>query len=386
MTVKDEAQLIGRAIDSVRGFVDDVVVVDTGSSDATREIAAACGARVYERPWDGRFGTARNASLELARGEWALVLDGDEAIAPQDAGLIRDLIRDPEAVAYRLPVHNYTRSFDLLTDWHPNRGRYPEEETFSDCPGYSRFFVVRLFRRASGVRYDDAISSHINPVRSLDALGASIGDAPVVIHHFQFRKGGEAFIAEKQRLRLADEQRHLEQCPGDALAHLNVGRTLFALGDDARALWHLDRAVELTEEPSRALLSRAVVRLEIGDPDRAAEDVATALHRLPEYSDAWIVLGIAEHARGDYAAAEVALSTALRLRPWHPLALNSLGVLRLDRGETAAAADCFRQALRSLPDFPAARANLAEALAASGASDGADESLAVQIGEKRDGV
>ena len=383
MTVKNEAQLIERAIDSVRAAVDEIVVVDTGSTDDTREIAARCGARVYEHAWDGRLGPPRNASLRLAHGRWVLVLDGDETIAQRDTAALRELIADPQAVAYWFMVHNYTRSFDLLCDWHPNRGGYPEEEEFSQCPGHSRFPVLRLFRREDSVRYEEGISSHISPVESLRALG-SFRNADVVIHHFQYRKGGEAFIARKQRERLADEQQHLEHRPDDGLAHLNVGRTLFALGDDEPALVHLDRAVELSDDP-RALISRAIARFETGAFDGAAADAADAARYSAQSADAWCILGMAEHARERYAAAAEALRTALVLRPLHPLALNSFGVLLMDRGDVAGAADYFRRALASLPDFPAARANLADVLARAHLHD-ADQSLGVQIGDKCDDV
>ena len=384
MTVKNEAQLIERAIASVRAAVDEIVVVDTGSTDATREIAAGCGARVHQHAWDGRLGPARNASLELARGEWVLVLDGDEAIAPRDAAGLRALTSAREVAGYILPVHNYTRSLDLLCDWHPNRGLYADEEAFSDCPGYSRFHVLRLFRRGPGVRYDEGPSSHISPLRSVAARGA-IRDGDVVIHHFQFRKGGEAFIAGKQRARLADEQRHLAAWPEDALAHLNVGRTLFMLGDDDAARRHLDRAVALSADPTRALLSRAILGFETGAFDGAAADAGAAARQTPQCADAWIVLGMVEHARGRADAAERALREALGDRPLHPLALNSFGVLLMDQGQFAPAVDHFRRALASLPEFPAAQTNLSDALALATSAD-ADQPLGVQVGEKRDDV
>src|SRR6187401_944284 len=98
MMVKDEELLLEQAITSVRHVVDEIVVVDTGSTDRTREIAERCGARLYEHAWDANFGQGRNTYLDHARGEWVLVLDGDEKIAALDAVRIRALTEEAGTV------------------------------------------------------------------------------------------------------------------------------------------------------------------------------------------------------------------------------------------------------------------------------------------------
>lgn len=383
MMVKDEELLLEQAIASVRDIVDEIVVVDTGSTDRTREIAVRCGARLFEHAWDGNFGLGRNAYLDHARGEWVLVLDGDEKVAARDAVRIRALTDNAGAVAYRFLVHNYTRGFDLLCDWHPNDGLYPEEESFSQCPGYSRFRVARLFRRWPAVRYDEGPSAHTNPLRSLRATGGTIGDADIVIHHYQYRKGGEAFVARKQRERLEGERKHLDLHPEDALAYLNAGRTLFSLGDDDLALHHLNRAVELDSEAEQARLSRAIVRYETGDYSGAASDLEAAVAFAPAFADGWTVLGMAYHALERPEAAAAAFAKALALQPSHPMALNSFGVLLMDLGELERAEQKFRQALAILPEHPAARSNL-RALLESGNT--VDESFVAEVADKADEV
>jgi tetratricopeptide (TPR) repeat protein len=378
MIVRDEELLLRQAIESVRAAVDEIVVVDTGSVDRTRDIARECGARLFERPWTGRFDVARNAYLELARGDWVLVLDGDEKIAQRDAGGLRELTRNSGTAGYRFTVHNYTSSLDLLCDWHPNRGAYPEEEAFSQCPGYSRFQVARLFRRAPGIRYDEGYSAHTNPLKSLHATGEAVRDAGVVIHHFQCRKGGERFVAEKQLARLEMERRHLEQAPNDALALLNVGRTLFSLGRDSEALQYLDRAVAVGERDEQTRVSRAIVRYEAGDYGGAIDDLVVALKERADFADAWTVLGMAHHAAERPDDARIALERAVAVHPFHPIALNSLGVVLMDLGDTAGAERSFRAAMAVLPEHPLARENLAVLLGSDAASVGDDdESLGV---------
>src|SRR5262249_6517995 len=89
MIVRDEEPRIEECLRSAAPYVGEMVVVDTGSKDRTREIAAACGARVYEMEWTDSFAAARNASLDLARGQWIYWQDADDVLSPDcGAGLV----------------------------------------------------------------------------------------------------------------------------------------------------------------------------------------------------------------------------------------------------------------------------------------------------------
>ncbi|MFD2880591.1 glycosyltransferase family 2 protein [Paenibacillus rhizoplanae] len=79
---KNEADNLARCLRSVRGAVDEIIIVDTGSTDATCSIARSFGARIIDYPWNGDFAAARNAGLALAQGTWILVLDADEELEP----------------------------------------------------------------------------------------------------------------------------------------------------------------------------------------------------------------------------------------------------------------------------------------------------------------
>ena len=80
MIVRDEEQKLGTCLESVKGFCDELVVVDTGSTDNTIAIAKDAGARVEEIEWPGDFTPARNKALEFVSGDWVLVLDADEQL------------------------------------------------------------------------------------------------------------------------------------------------------------------------------------------------------------------------------------------------------------------------------------------------------------------
>ena len=94
MIVKDEEASIVRALRRISPIASEIVVVDTGSSDRTRELAIALGARVFEHAWDQDFAAARNAALAQAEGDWVLVIDADEVIAATDLPHLLESVRD----------------------------------------------------------------------------------------------------------------------------------------------------------------------------------------------------------------------------------------------------------------------------------------------------
>ncbi|MEW6054238.1 MAG: glycosyltransferase [Nitrospirota bacterium] len=94
MIAKNEQDNIARALMSVKGLADEMIVVDTGSTDRTKDIATALGAKVYDFAWTDSFSDARNFSLSKATGKWILILDADEAISSSDYGRLRELITE----------------------------------------------------------------------------------------------------------------------------------------------------------------------------------------------------------------------------------------------------------------------------------------------------
>ena len=103
---RDAAEALAETLVSIRNVADEIVVLDTGSSDETREVAAALGARVFERPWDESFSAARNACLTYVRGVWVLWLDCGETLGKDEGKLLREFLEqhaDP-ATAYTLRV------------------------------------------------------------------------------------------------------------------------------------------------------------------------------------------------------------------------------------------------------------------------------------------
>lgn len=103
---KNEESNIGRCLSSIRRIANQIIVVDTGSIDKTKTIAASYGAEVYEHVWNNDFSKARNKSLEYARGDWVLFLDADEELAPGASETLIEEMGRPNILGYRLPLEN----------------------------------------------------------------------------------------------------------------------------------------------------------------------------------------------------------------------------------------------------------------------------------------
>ncbi|MDX6308740.1 MAG: hypothetical protein QOI06_1786 [Nocardioidaceae bacterium] len=91
MIVRDEAETLGRILDEASQFCDELVVVDTGSSDGSRSIAVSAGARVLDFEWIDDFSAARQHAFDACRGEWIIWLDADDSITPEVQGRMREV-------------------------------------------------------------------------------------------------------------------------------------------------------------------------------------------------------------------------------------------------------------------------------------------------------
>ena len=119
---RNEEELIGQCLKSAAGFCDELIVVDSYSTDGTVEIGRGLGARVFQRPFDGYI-AQKQFALEQARGEWVFSLDADEQATWELGNEIRAALANPHpAAGYRVRRvlyhlgHYYTRG--LYPDWH----------------------------------------------------------------------------------------------------------------------------------------------------------------------------------------------------------------------------------------------------------------------------
>ena len=141
MILKNEEDWVEKAISSVISLVDEVILVDTGSTDKTLDRAARFNPRIIKAEWTDHFGDARNISLEEANCSWILVLDADECISGTDIALMKKAVSG-KADGFQLIQRNYVHQ-NQVHGWEANNSDYEEGRPY---PGYVDNPLIRLFR------------------------------------------------------------------------------------------------------------------------------------------------------------------------------------------------------------------------------------------------
>jgi glycosyltransferase involved in cell wall biosynthesis/Flp pilus assembly protein TadD len=223
LITRNEERFLGRCLESIRDVATQIVVADTGSNDATRDIAGRYGAEVLSVDWTDDFSAARNAALEQVTGDWVLMLDADEELLPEQQEALQAALRNPKALAYRLPMIDVGR----------------EEEGVS--------YVPRLFRNAPGLFYVGRV--HEQVFSSLEVRRAEWGLENLTGTVRLLHKGYTKEVVrsrDKIARNLKLLQRALEELPGEPNLLMNLGLELVRAG-------YLDEGVEQYSLAFRAL-------------------------------------------------------------------------------------------------------------------------------------
>jgi glycosyltransferase involved in cell wall biosynthesis/Tfp pilus assembly protein PilF/protein-L-isoaspartate O-methyltransferase len=203
LIARNEEKFICPCLESIRGLAQQIVVVDTGSTDGTRSIAERAGAEVYSFEWCDDFSAARNAALERATGDWILFLDADEELLSDQRDNLLKLIADESAIAWRLPMID--------------KGR--EDEGVS--------YVPRLFRNAPGLFYvgrvHEQVFSSVEVRRAEWGLENKFGNA-TLLHHGYTKELVRSRDKIARNLRLL--QVAVEELPGEPNLLMNLGLEL----------------------------------------------------------------------------------------------------------------------------------------------------------------
>lgn len=210
LLTRNEEKILPRALASIAGLADQVVVADTGSTDRTREVAAEQGAQVFRIAWDDDFSAGRNAALDRATGEWVLWLNPDEELFRPSRDFLSDALERYDAFAYGVQVQEL---------------KAPGQDGGPMAAGQ-----LRLFRNRPEVRYVGRL--HPEFVAPLDILGEReqrlVLPSPIVLQR-------HAYLSQlsEDKLRWAARllERELQDRPGGLHYLIEYGRTLLLLND-----------------------------------------------------------------------------------------------------------------------------------------------------------
>jgi glycosyltransferase involved in cell wall biosynthesis len=230
MIARDNERTIGAALEVIRRYVDDIVVVDTGSTDRTPEIASSLGARVFHFEWCDDFSAARNESIRHAIGQWIFWMDTDDTIDRENAGKIREVLSDelPATVlGFLMKVRCPT------TDENGNAGfiEVDQVKLFRNLPQLRFEFriheqILMSIRRAGGTTpWTDIFVVHSNADNSPEGRARKIDRDLRILQLDHREKPDHPFVLFNLAMTLAEAGRHEESL--NYLWH-SIGRS----GDD----------------------------------------------------------------------------------------------------------------------------------------------------------
>ena len=368
MIVRDEEQMLGRCLAAVRDAVDEIVVVDTGSTDRTVEIAESFGARILHHTWTGDFSAARNVSFDAATTDWILYLDADEVLVDGDAAALRALTGRTWREAFYLVETNHTGDLEDGTAVTHD--------------------ALRVFRNRPQYRFTGRIHEQI--AHTLPGhLPERLERSAVRVEHFGYL--GEVRAAKDKATRNVELlERQAAEGVDTPFLHFNLGSEHLATGAHEKALEHLARGWQgVRDDPHLrtygyvpSLASRWVKALRAtgrhAEALRAGDEV---LAQLEGFTDIVFEQGHAAFALGDLDRAATSFERCLELGDAPSrysatvgcgthFALVALADVRRAQGDLAAAEELLRRCLAEHPRFLGVVEPLATVLLARGVVPG----------------
>ena len=355
LMVKNEEELLPGCLDSVRDWVEEIIVVDTGSTDRTVEIARSYGAKVFHQPWEGNFSKHRNYSIEQAASDWIFIIDADERLCREDVPQLLNLLNRNAAPILAINVYNLYRDKNQSVTFLPSE---------------------RFFRRDLNLRYDGIVHNQLKI-----PSGTPILRAGVKLRHLGYDLSPEK-MAQKMARSQALLEKQLEENPDNTFAMFNLAQ-LYRSGahgfDPAKApvvLKWAGRAVELTDPEKReerhlhlmCLDQLAWTHFYLKEYDRALEYCQRALAIKPDYLDPLLLKGhiycqlrefeTAFKSYRDYLEAQARFDDSRETEKIILLHLDSranafysMGVMAELIGDLAQAKEYYRETLQVNPDF-----------------------------------
>jgi GT2 family glycosyltransferase/lipopolysaccharide biosynthesis regulator YciM len=337
MIARDEEANMARCLGSLKGLADEVIVVDTGSQDRTRDIARVLGAKVADFEWNEDFSAARNHALSLARGTWILVIDADEALAESDHDGIRRLIRKKadRRTAFRLTTRNYTDDAGIR-GWVANDGTYAGQESGK---GWYPSIKVRLFPRNSAVKFVHPVHEMVEP--TLKNANFVVKDCIVPVHHYGRLDADKVISKGRTYFRLGFEK--LKEMKGDCQALRELGIQASEIGNYEEAVNIWSEFIKIQPHDANALMNLGYALLKLRRFSDAEEFSAKALNIDPACREAALNLAAVYLINGDTERSVAVLEKLIKDNPEYPPALGRLAVGYFIEGKAQMGFNCLNK-------------------------------------------
>lgn len=365
MIVKNEELALPSCLNSVRGVVDEIVVLDTGSRDRTPDIAREFGAKVYTFEWCNDFSKARNQALKYVQGKWVLVLDADEMLVPEIVPLLKQAIRQrrylvinlvrqevgaaqsPYSLVSRLfrnhPDICFSRPYHALVDDSVARilSQEPQwqvgylPEVAIEHTGYQNSAIAKgdKFAKAQAAM-EGFLAFHPDDPYVCSKLGALYVEKSLFAQGIELLQRG---LASKS----ANAQILYE-------LHYHLGIAYTRLQNLADAIAHYQAAIQLSIYPMLKLGAYN----NLGNLMRASGDLTAAktyyemtLQIDPNFAAGHYNLGLTLKALGNFKDAIAAYTQAIVLNPTYAEAYQNLGVVLLKVGKLPESLAAFGKAI-----------------------------------------
>lgn len=274
MIVKNEEEHLPNALNSVKDVVDEIIIVDTGSTDRTVEIAKSFGAKVYYYEWNNDFASARNEALKYATCDWILSMDADDEMNAEQVKRLKDILANLEddILGVQLPIYSKTPDGNTMTN-----------------------YLIRLFRNNPEIRFSRKIHEVVD--FSINKLGGRIiraTDIPVI--HKGYEEPGAINKKIERNFKLIKEE--VEKSPDDASMWMYLAKSYCSLGNIEEGISAYKKAIDVAGQNTLfrfaklvSLIDLATLYMNRGELDLAELYALKAVNFDPNFPDAHYIAG-----------------------------------------------------------------------------------------------
>ncbi len=348
MIVKNEEARLPTCLESVKDGVDEMVVLDTGSSDKTIEIAQQLGAKVFSLDWPNDFAVARNEALKYVQGEWILVLDADEVLNPNILPKMKTAIEDKDTL-----VVNLIR-----------------REVGAIQSPYS--LVSRLFRRHPQLYfsrpYHAIIDDSVKELLKVESHWKIVDLPQIALLHYGYQAQAITALNKINRAREAMES-YLRQHPNDSYTCNKLGALYLQTGQKKEGIKLLKQGLKQNTAETMVLFE---LHYHLANAYRSDKNIALAVKHYQKAIDQPILpslklgaynnLGGLFQSIGDWQNAQKVYEFTIKIDPTFATGYYNLGMNLKARGQLKSAIAAYQQAIKHNPNYAEAYQNLGVAL------------------------